>query len=1170
MPVTHAVLEVAPDGGLTGTTIHGGVRRLASARTPIAEGERLASGVDVVANAAAVVMGFGVGHHVAALARRMKSRGLIIVFEPDTALLRAVFEHTDMTAWLRGGNVVIVTNADDVGALASATQGVEAVLASGVTILDHPPSRARLGAQRDVFAATFAQVMKAVRTNVVTTLVQMDVTVRNLLQNAAAYARWPGVKELEGTAKERTAVVVSAGPSLRRNMDLLTRPDVRERVIVIAVQTVLKQLLAKGIKPDYVTALDYHEISARFYEGLTRDAVEGVTLVVEPKCNPAILAAWPGQVRCVGDDTLDGILGQDFARDMGRLPPGATVAHLAYYFARYLGCDPVVLIGQDLGFTDGHYYGPGAAIHNVWAGELNEFNTLEMLEWQRIARMRNLLRKVEDVHGRAIYTDEQMSTYLVQFERDFGRDAERGLTTIDATEGGVRKRHTTVMTLAEALGVSREETHGRGAEIAEEESWARRASSSIVSHSTNSVPSIHSTPSDPSPSLRSLRLCGEPLIGRTGEVESRLQELRRSTMRVAALSREAGVALKEMLVSQRDQRRVNDLIGTTSELGREAAASPAYWLVQHINQTGQLNRYKADRAMEVEGVGGLERQRREIERDIRNVEWLADAADLTGGMIDDALASLRTGVPVTRDSSPTAAGTRTKRRVWACVMVDHERGGMGVPRDLGVHIAAGLNALQLTLARLARCTRLDGVVLLCTDVDEARRIAGDMPRGVRIEFERWTPNEAARRRVATGRAWARHCWRGGIANLSVYDEVLDPAALSGVMASRELDAAVVLGGDWACVDPALINAVIERHEERPEAHPITFTQAAPGLAGCLVTRGVVDEMARVGGVLAAPGATVGGLLGYQVIAPQGDPIAKPVCVSVPVGVRDAMVRCILDTPRHAQRLIEALKPLGERVVAASAAEIARALVDAGLNANGPAEAITFRVSPHSPRGLTGLRLRDAIHAGDAPAVTLEGDGCDVLDVPQITELAATARAYGASAVHLRTRLARPGAAARRVLALSDAVSVDLLAEDAATYEMVTGERGFDVAKKEWVTLVEASELRKHSPPPIPLHPGGGAWIIPRIERRDETLEQIEPFYTRWLLACGASVIDARGDVPPGARVEPLPLPAMARRRLAWSRRVIESSGTAGDVKGYEAGDAPREAESVHPVGVATS
>src|SRR5690606_27993706 len=137
--------------------------------------------------------------------------------------------------------------------------------------------------------------------------------------------------------------------------------------------------------------------------------------------------------------------------DRGAIRSGATVAHLAHYLARHLGCDPVALIGQDLGFTDGQYYAAGAAIHEVWACELNEFVSLELLEWHRIVRSRGILHRVQDVLGRPIYTDEQMATYLAQFERDFLADTSAGLRVIDATEGGVRKAHTTLMTLAAFL-----------------------------------------------------------------------------------------------------------------------------------------------------------------------------------------------------------------------------------------------------------------------------------------------------------------------------------------------------------------------------------------------------------------------------------------------------------------------------------------------------------------------------------------------------------------------------------------------------------------------------------------------------------------------------------------------------------------------------------------------
>ena len=308
-------------------------------------------------------------------------------------------------------------DAEDAAAVWSVARGVEGLLALGFKLLQHPADRVRLGAAAARFSERFTEVIKAVRTTVVTTLMQAEVTLRNELMNVDRYATSPGLTDLHGSLRNRPAIVVAAGPSLRRNIELLSRPGLRDHFVIIAVQTVLKQLLARGIRPHFVTALDYHEISRRFYEGLTAESVDGVTLVAEAKANPAILGAFPGLVRFPGDRFLDEFLGESLVRDLfarqqvrelpGGVPapaeatlmPGATVAHMAYYLARKLGCDPVILMGQDLGFTDGQYYAAGAAIHTIWSGELNPFNTLEMMEWQRIARGKYQVNTTRTVAG---------------------------------------------------------------------------------------------------------------------------------------------------------------------------------------------------------------------------------------------------------------------------------------------------------------------------------------------------------------------------------------------------------------------------------------------------------------------------------------------------------------------------------------------------------------------------------------------------------------------------------------------------------------------------------------------------------------------------------------------------------------------------------------------------
>jgi hypothetical protein len=1109
-PRTDLSWTTAPDGAAT-ASMGSPPRQLASLRAPLAEADKFAAGINIAAAACVVVRGFGLGHHIAALARRLKQHGAVIVFEPDTALLRAVLERIDCTPWLRLTNLALITDPEDTGAIAAAATGIEAILAAGTTLVDHPPSTARLAPTADRFAQGFTNVMKALRTNVVTTLVQVDASVRNVLLNLSWYATRPGIADLAGVRMGRPAVVVSAGPSLRRNIDLLARPGVRDRVVIIAVQTVLKTLLAKGIKPHFVTALDYHEISKRFYEGLTREGVEGVTLVVEPKCNRAILEAFPGDIRCVADHVLDQVLGP-LARPMGDLPPGATVSHLAYYLARHLGCDPVILVGQDLGFTDGQYYAPGAAIHQVWSSELNEFRTLEMLEWERIARMRSLLRKAKDQQGRDIYTDEQMSTYLVQFERDFMHDAARGLTTIDATEGGVFKQHTEVMPLHEAL-----------------ERCAADVGAAKRPGSPQKAPSA-STPQTPAPLP----------AGRLDDVASRLRTLRQSTDRIASHARAAKHLLQEMLDRQRDIDRVNALITKVNELATQAVPEPAYWLVQYINQTGQFNRFRADRAIHIDpSLGAMDKQRKEIERDITNVQWLADAADHVGELLDKASERLN---PLSLGGTDGEAWSERRARpspspisaaplvssIWALIQVDPTTSALGTPRDLSRPFLLGLNPLQMTLARLAQCKKLAGAILLTPDPGATRRLIGTPPKNLRLELEQIdpTPHRERARAIAAARLWSRHCWRGGIANISCYDEAFCPALASPIMQRRAIDAAVILGADWSLIDPRLIDEVIQRHLDRPDTHQLTFTQAPPGLGAALIGARAAKELAAA----ATPLATIGGLLGYIPIAPQSDPIAKPVCVATPPHCRDLLARCIPDSQSRRAALGAALKNLGPRVLSADAPEVAAA-ISALTDAPGfGLEMVTLEATPaFGPTSLGPL-------AGLADDVALTVI-TDERSTQAAFDLVPAARRAGFAGVHVRGPLTSRDRAKALLDAAPDVVSVICgpTNKDAAT----------EAATLDW--MIEQTQRAGALSLP---------WIVPRLTRSDAACAHIEPFYDRWIMTTGAAVIDPPAS--PGERIEPLPVPANVLARARTSALVIRRDATVTDGQGSPLGNLKTE------------
>ena len=1107
----------------------GRVTHLASARRPVEEGERIARTVDVASSPGIVALGFGLGHHIGAVATAMARTGVVLCFEPDVSLLRAVLERIDHSDWIRASNLVLLVHAEDGTPISEAISGCEGLFTLGAAFLEHPACRARLGPALDAFASRFTDVMRAARTTIVTTLVQSEATLRNLLMNADWYVSCPGVADLAGVASGRPAVVVSAGPSLQRNIDLLSKPGVRDRVVIIAVQTVLKTLLARGIRPHFVTALDHHEISRRFYEGLSARDVEGVTLVAEPRANPAILDAFPGAIRCVGDDWLEDIV-QGIAPPKGSLPAGATVAHLAYSLARHLGCDPVIMIGQDLGFSDGQYYAANAAIHTTWSSELNPFRTLEMLEWERIARAKRLLRRLNDVHGRPIYTDEQMATYLVQFERMFAADAERGLTTIDATEGGVHKQSTLTMSLADALMSTGCASGGNPISI-----------------------------------IAPQRVRDSKRIAQARE---RFARARHETHAVERLSAEARALLEKVIAAYPDERRANDLVRRIEPISREVRRNPlGLRLAQHVNQAGTLNRFRADRAIAMEqGLTPMDRQRRQAERDLDNVSRLAEAASRIGILLDRAARALDGEPKVTRDEPPRAEGpsaVRANAPVVAIIPVDPDHGSLGTRRRLQDPVAGSLNALELTLARLAPSERVRTVLLLATDPDRVRSLlvhtSAFAPLDIRVVPLEHDAMPARRAAIAGARLFSPACWRGGITGLTIYDELLLPRQMARAIAEHapQAEAALLLGPDWCAVDAATCDAIVDRYSEHPAGSRVTFTQAAPGLAPCLLARSIIDEFAasqdRAGHL-----ATIGSSLGYIPVAPQSDPIAKPCCVPVDPAWRDLGARAILDLPLARAALLPALASLGDEAPQTPTDEIVHMLAERAALAPTAPQHVTLELC--TGRLTSGLRaewhngrddaperppitpdraieiIRQVLQANHAAAITLGGSG-DPVRHPALAEIIAGARSLGALALHLRSDLLIDPLQAEALVASGlSVVSVDLMATTHQTYRTVMGLDLFDRARDATVVAIGAASARRDASGLCPV------WIVPRITRCEATLAEIEPFYDHWLTAAGACVIDALPRSVARERIAPLPLPLAALARRARSDLAILCDG----------------------------
>ncbi len=526
-----------------------------------------------------IVDGFGLGYHIQALAERITGDTFIAVCESNTTLIRMAFELFDFSEMIKDGRLLIITDTNR-SEIFKKFEKHTSIIMLGV-VYTHALQKYNQEFYTKIHK-TIGEYMSFLRANIWTLIGCHITTCENLISNLPTYLSTPSIEIYKKRFEGKPAIVVSAGPSLRKNLELLKK--IRPNVVVIAVQTVLKPLLNVGIEPDFVTSLDFSHVCKRFFEGVGE--LPKVQMVAEPKAHSDVIDTYRdiGPITLLWNEFLSVVL-EGYEDPHDNLTGGTTVAHLSFYLAQYIGADPIIFIGQDLGFTNHVYYSPGNALHDIWKPELNRFCTMENKEFERILRQGQSLRRVKDCNDKPIYTDEEMFTYLQQFERDFAKSTSR---VIDATGGGVKKQFSQVMTLEEA---------------------AEEFCKDPIPPSLFEYPEI-SKWFNPKP----LKKCKDILNNRIEEAE----EFREIVIETIDL-------VTEMLELVEDQAALNNKMIRLDELRVKVSQRPKiYQLIGSVSQTAEWIRFRNDRAIGIQNNQGTKRQRQQLLRDINYVTQLKD------------------------------------------------------------------------------------------------------------------------------------------------------------------------------------------------------------------------------------------------------------------------------------------------------------------------------------------------------------------------------------------------------------------------------------------------------------------------------------------------------------------------------------------------------------------
>ncbi|MGN0438107.1 MAG: motility associated factor glycosyltransferase family protein [Lachnospiraceae bacterium] len=224
--------------------------------------------------------------------------------------------------------------------------------------------------------------------------------------------------------KDMPAIIVSAGPSLEKNIEQLKYA--KNKAIILCVDSAVKFLLNNDIVPDFLVCVDPKKPLNRF-----DNRMKDIPMVCSPDMNYKVLDLLEGckVIFASGDNDYISEFYSKADHKLERLRSGGSVATFTFSLCRYWGFRTIILVGQDLALTNKQMYAGGNQL-------LNHEKKEELIP-------------VEDINGDIIYSPRDYYLYLQWFEQEIRIHNE--LTVIDSTEGGAKISGTKILPLSESL-----------------------------------------------------------------------------------------------------------------------------------------------------------------------------------------------------------------------------------------------------------------------------------------------------------------------------------------------------------------------------------------------------------------------------------------------------------------------------------------------------------------------------------------------------------------------------------------------------------------------------------------------------------------------------------------------------------------------------------------------
>jgi Flp pilus assembly protein TadD len=380
-------------------------------------------------NCATFLIGIGLGYSLSVIAEKMEDRHTLVVIECNPTILKSALKAVDLNLLFQKDSRIIFCPPE-----AEIVEQVATKIFLGETGFDAPDdvkillhqASSNISEEYNKWFRQIEDLYCYYMVNLKTCTHCAHPFALNEVSNLPMIVSSPGIGRLKDSFPEIPAVVVSAGPSLHKNVHLLKK--IQNRALIIATAPVLRVLLAHDIRPHLIASMDFGEDNYLAFEGVCEQ--EEVPLVFLTRLYPRALFDYQGDLIVVPQN--GGIiqwLGQYWGKK-GGLPGCSNVGLFCFYIAEAFGAEPIILIGQDLSFSQDFDHTEGIV------GRRKVSPKDEKFIW------------VEGNLGERVPVTTAFLAYIRQFKEAVAGSRK---LCINATEGGASIEGTVIMTFQEAI-----------------------------------------------------------------------------------------------------------------------------------------------------------------------------------------------------------------------------------------------------------------------------------------------------------------------------------------------------------------------------------------------------------------------------------------------------------------------------------------------------------------------------------------------------------------------------------------------------------------------------------------------------------------------------------------------------------------------------------------------